>query len=48
MNGSNNLSAEEGRGRCHYVKDIESQLVAGSNEYIAAVSLLTFHGNKIE
>ena len=39
---------EKLRVRCHYVKNIEYQLVVGSNEYIAAASLLDFHGNNIE
>ena len=38
----------EGRVRCHYVKNVESQLYVSSNEDIAYASLLTFHGDNIE
>ena len=42
------LRVEEGRVRCHYVKNIESKLVVGSDEGAAAASLLTLYGNNIE
>ena len=39
---------EEGIVRFHYVKNAESQLVVGSNKYVADTSLLTLHGENIE
>ena len=33
---------------CHYVKNIESQLVVGSNEYVVAASFIALDGNNIE
>ena len=42
------LEVEEGRVRCHYVKNKQYKLVISINEYFAAASLLTLHGNNIE
>ena len=39
---------EEGRVRCHYVKNKEYYFFVGINEDIAAASLHTLHGDSIE
>ena len=38
---------EEGRVRCKYFNNIESQLNLGSNDDVRSVSLLTFNDDNI-